>query len=393
MPTSSTHRSAAVVAVESFIADHPAPTREQLAAAGLAAPSWPRPWGIGANPAELLQIDTAFERARIDVPHGEIGLGWAGPTILAGGTEEQQRRWLPGILDGSHVWCQLFSEPDAGSDLASLRTSAVRDGDHYIVSGQKIWSTWADHSDFGILLARTSSDGAPQTGITYFVIDMASPGIEVRPIVEMTGGNHFNEVFLDEVRIPVANRIGEENEGWRLAKVTLGNERLSLSEGGVIWGMGPTSNDFFNTLKPTFGGELGPLSDPNKRQDIARTYTGAKIIEYLTGRIAAMVMAGTDATAFASIRKTLADEHGQRITSLYKDLCGSAAMLGSQVPEAKDDDPWHWAYLFSRALTIGGGTSEVQRNIIGERLLGLPKEPPPTTVAQSAGSVTGGNGA
>src|SRR6185369_418817 len=153
-----------------------------------------------------------------------IGLGWAGPTIVAAGTLEQQRWWLPGILDGSESWCQLFSEPEAGSDLASLRTRATRVDDHYVVNGQKLWSTWANRSDWGILLARTDPDAPAHRGISYFVVDMRSPGIEVRPIIEMTGGNHFNETFLTDVVIPEDQRIGAENDGWALAKVTLGNE-------------------------------------------------------------------------------------------------------------------------------------------------------------------------
>jgi alkylation response protein AidB-like acyl-CoA dehydrogenase len=282
-----------------------------------------------------------------------IGLGWAGPTIVVGGTEEQQRRWLPGILDGSEFWCQLFSEPDAGSDLASLQTRAVlsEDGSHYVVTGQKIWSTWANRAQWGILLARTDPTAPKHTGISYLVIDMREPGIEIRPIIEMTGGNHFNEVFLTEVRIPVEHRIGPENGGWNLAKVTLANERESLSKGGVLWGMGPTTDELF---------ALGPNDDPHQRQDLARIRTTQLFLEHLEE---------------PSVRKTLADVHGQEVMAAAKDRRGAYGMLGPQSPTAEQEDVWHWGYLFSRALTIGGGTSEVQRTIIGERMLGLPKEP------------------
>ncbi len=365
------------LAVRAFLAEHPSPTQADLARAGYVAPHWPAPWGLDADPEHQVIIDAELAAAGVEMPGSSIAIGWAGPTILAGGTPEQQQRWLPGILDGSEEWSQLFSEPDAGSDLASLRTQAIRDGDVYVVNGQKIWSTWANRSQWGILIARTDPDapaatGRKQAGISYFALDLATPGITIRPIIEMTGGNHFNEVFFDDVRIPVDCRIGPEHDGWRLAKVTLGNERLSLSEGGVIWGMGPTSEEFFDTVHR----EHAPIADPLLRQSAARVYSDAKIIELLGYRIMTMLLQRDPmAEAYASIRKTLADVHGQRLTTLMKDLLGASAMLGIQDEHAEHDDLWHWSYLFSRALTIGGGTSEVQRNIIGERLLGLPREP------------------
>ncbi len=370
------------LAIRRFLAEHTEPSRADLAEAGYVAPHWPSPWGLDADPEHQLIIDTEFAAAGVELVGASIGVGWAGPTILAGGTPEQQQRWLPGILDGSQEWSQLFSEPDAGSDLASLRTQAIRDGDVYVLDGQKIWSTWANSAQWGILIARTDPSapartGRKQDGISYFALDMSLPGIEVRPIIEMTGGNHFNEVFFDNVRIPLDCRIGPEHDGWRLAKVTLGNERLSLSEGGVIWGMGPTSDEFFDLLAK----EYSPLGDLLLRQRAASVYTNARIIELLGYRIMTMLLhRDPQAEAFASIRKTLADVHGQQLTSLMKDLLGADAMLGIHSAHGEDDDRWHWAYLFSRALTIGGGTSEVQRNIIGERLLGLPREPsPPAT--------------
>jgi alkylation response protein AidB-like acyl-CoA dehydrogenase len=293
----------------------------------------------------------AAATAHLDHLDNPIGLGWAGPTIVVGGTPEQQARWLPGIIDGSAFWCQLFSEPEAGSDLASLRTRAERDGDTYVVNGQKIWSTWADRADWGILLARTDPTAPKHKGISYFVLDMRSPGVEIRPIIEMTGGNHFNEVFLSDVRVPVENRIGPEHGGWPLAKVTLANERDSLSHGGVLWGMGPTTDDLWS---------LGPIDDAVLRQRAAVIRTEQLALSRLRE---------------PSVRKTIADVHGQRVTALAKDRRGAHGMLGVQSPTAEHEDVWHWGYLFSRALTIGGGTSEVQRTIIGERLLGLPKEP------------------
>jgi len=355
--------------VRSWLTDHPDPSARALAAAGYVAPHWPRPWGRDADPDEQVIIDQELERAGVARPDNPIALGWAGPTIVAGGTVEQQERWLPGILDGSQTWCQLFSEPDAGSDLASLRTRAERDGDVYVVNGQKIWSTWANRSDWGILLARTDPDASAHRGISYFVLDMRSPGVEIRPIIEMTGGNHFNETFLTDVRIPVDQRIGVENGGWRLAKVTLGNERVSLSEGGVLWGMGPTSDEVMDEVR-----SIG-VADPTLRQRAASAHTETLVIRLLGHRIMTAMKQSGEPGPFASVRKALADEHGQHLMSLVADLGGAEAMLGVQDEHAEFTDPWPWGYLFSRALTIGGGTSEVQRDIIAEQLLGLPREP------------------
>ena len=197
---------------------------------------------------------------------------------------------------------------------------------------------------------------------------------EVRPIIEMTGGNHFNETWFDEVRVPVDCMIGDEGDGWRLAKVTLGAERLSLSEGGVLWGMGPTADECFEHLRDT-----GPWDDAIARRRFSTAWTDAEIIRLLSLRMLSSAVAGDDPSSFASIRKCLADVFGQDVLSLVKDRRGAGGMLGTQDLNSEHDDVHHWGYLFSRALTIGGGTSEVQRNIIGERLLGLPREPPPAS--------------
>lgn len=358
------------IELRAWLAEHPDPDCQTLAAAGLVAPQWPKPWGLGADPEHQLIVHDELRRAGVAMPDNPIGIGWAGPTLLAGGTPEQQQRWLPGLLDGSEFWCQLFSEPDAGSDLASLSTRAVRDGDHYVITGQKIWSTWATRARWGLLLARTDPDAPKHRGISYFVLDMQAPGIDVRPITEMTGQSHFNETFLDEVRVPLDHRIGAEGDGWRLALVTLGNERVSLSEGGVLWGMGPESPELFDLIR-----NRGRLGDPLLRQRAAAIYAETTILRLLGNRVLTAMLAGRDPGPEASIRKTLADVHGQRVMALAKDLRGPGGMLGVQSPDAEATDVWHWGYLFSRALTIGGGTTEVQRGIIGERLLGLPREP------------------
>ena len=232
-----------------WLSAHPNPTGTQLAEAGLVAPHLPKPWGLGADADHQLIIDDELRRANVRLPINPIGIGWAGPTILYAGTKEQQNRWLPKLLSGEEFWCQLFSEPNAGSDLASLTTSAERDGDEWIISGQKVWTSYAHLATWGILLARTSNDVAPQKGISYFICPMNAPGVTIRPIIDITGDHAFNEVFLDEVRLPADYLIGEVNDGWRLAKVTLGNERVSLSGEGVLWGRGPTAADLVELVR------------------------------------------------------------------------------------------------------------------------------------------------
>ena len=359
--------------VRAWLAAHPSPSRRDLAEGGFIAPHWPSPWGRNADAEAQLIIDDEFSAAGVVIPGASIGVGWAGPTIIAGGTEAQKDRFLPPMLDDTEDWCQLFSEPEAGSDLASLRTRAVRDGDCYVVNGSKLWSTRADVTDWGILLARTSDDGPPQHGISYFLLDMTTPGIEVRPIIEMTGGRHFNETFLTDVRIPAGNLVGTENKGWRLAKVTLANERVSLSEGGVLWGTGPNDDTVLERIRSL------DCSDPVLRQRISDLYTEMVILKLLNKRIMSARVAGGDPGPLSSIRKAIGDVHGQKAMSLVKDLEGPSTMLDGHYPYEEHDDPWAWGHYFSPALTIGGGTSEVQRNIIGERLLGLPREPRPAT--------------
>ncbi len=356
------------LAVRAWLAEHPSPTGRELAEAGWVVPHWPRPWGIDADPVHQLLVDEELDHAGVARPDNPIGIGWAGPTILHAGTDEQKQRWLPGLLAADTYWCQLFSEPEAGSDLANLRTRAVRDGAEWVVNGSKLWSSYADHSDFGILLARTDPDAPKHRGISYFVLPMDRPGIDIRPVIEMTGGRHFNECFFTDVRIPADHLVGEEHDGWRLAKVTLANERVSLSTGGALWGLGPTSWDFLDLVRAA-----GGVSDPLLRREVAQVHIEATILRLLGYRILTAMVHGDTPGPEASVKKLLADEHGQRLMELAKDLSGPGGMLTDAGPLGTDVAEWHWGYLFSRALTIGGGTGEVQRNIIGERILGLPR--------------------
>jgi 3-oxochol-4-en-24-oyl-CoA dehydrogenase len=356
--------------VRAWLAAHPSPSGRELAEAGYVAPHWPQPWGLGADPVHQLVIDDELRRAGLRRPDNTIGIGWAGPTIIHAGTEAQKQRYLLPLLAGEEIWCQLFSEPGAGSDLASLTTRAVRDGDCYVVSGQKVWTSYAHVARFGILLARTDPEAERHHGISYFICPMDAPGVTVRPIVEMTGAHNFNEVFLDDVRIPSENLVGDENGGWPLAKVTLANERVSLSGEGALWGRGPTADDLIDLVRAA-----GGCSDPVMRQRVARLYAESEILRVIRMRGILAALAGVDGGPGPSIRKALADDHGRHVMTVAKDLAGAAGMLAESGPCGTSNPVWSYGYLFAPALTIGGGTAEVQRNIIGERMLGLPHEP------------------
>jgi alkylation response protein AidB-like acyl-CoA dehydrogenase len=357
------------VEVRSWLEANPTPTFRQLAEAGYTVPHWPRPWGIDADPIHQLIIDDELQRAKVKRPYNPIGIGWAGPTILHAGTAEQKERYLFPLLSGEHLWCQLFSEPGAGSDLANLSTRAERDGETYVIRGQKVWTSLAHQAAYGILIARTDANVAKHKGISYFICPMDTPGITIRPLIEMTGQHTFNEVFLDDVRIPAANLVGEENEGWSLAKVTLSNERVSLSTGGALWGAGQTASELFDLVRAR-----GGVSDPLLRQRLAQLYIEDEILRLIRMRMVTAAVHGKQPGPEASIRKAMADEHGQNIMGLAKDLTGTSGLLADAGPLGVVDPTWAYGYLFARALTVGGGTSEVQRNIIAERVLGLPHD-------------------
>lgn len=361
------------LAVRQWIADHPAPTNRELAESGYVAPHWPAPYGMGADPIHQLIIDDEFARAQLARPSNQIGIGWAAPTIIFAGTQEQKDRYVLPALAAEEIWCQLFSEPGAGSDLAGLSTRAVRDGDEWVVNGQKVWTTGAHYSKFGILIARTDPHVAKHKGITYFVCPMDLPGIEIRTIRNIAGADSFNEVFFTDVRIPHDNVVGEVNDGWRLAKVTLGNERVSLSTGGVLWGNGPTALDVIDEARA-----LG-VSHPILRQRLASLYIEHTVLEIIRMRTLTARLRGTQPGPEASIRKIMADEHGQRVMEVARDITGADAMVigpdDSVAGKHIRSKSWYSGYMFSKALTIGGGTGEVQRNILGERVLGLPSEP------------------
>jgi len=332
---------------------------------GWAGIAWPKVFGgRGGTPAESIIYNQ--EAALFDVTAGFIGASQSlvGPPIMRFGSPEQQQRYLPPLLRGDELWCQLFSEPGAGSDLAALATRAVRDGDEWIVNGQKVWTSGAHHADIGILLARTDPDAPKHKGITFFVVDMRSPGIEIRPLVQATGMSHFNEVFFTDVRIPAENQIGELNGGWAGARTTL------ASEAGMISG-GSQSTTFESVV--TLARECGRTNDPLVRQRLADVYSRERIIKFLGMRAQTAVMNKRGAPPDPSVMKNFFTQSLSRRVELAVDLEGASGMLAGG--DAIQDGFWQKQVVAQFASRIGGGTNEVHRNMIGERALGLPPEP------------------
>ena len=378
--------------VREWIAENPNPTGREMAEAGYVVPHWPAPYGLAADPIEQIVIDDELAKAGIRRPANHIGIGWAAPTILLAGTQEQQDRYLAPIFSGEEIWCQLFSETEAGSDLANLATTAVRDGDEYVINGSKIWSSGAHHSQFGILIARTDPDQPKHKGISYFICPMDTPGLTMSPIVDMTTAHSFNQVFFDDMRLPASMLVGEEGDGWRLAKVTLSNERVSLSSAGSLWGVGPSAEQLLDQVR-----DGGGISDPVLRDRAAALHIDSELLRLNRLRSLSATLNGRTPGSEASILKIMADEHGQKVMALAKALAGTDGVLTGSGPvgevpngmqggptennlvaasEFDDVDPvWHFGYLFSPALTLGGGTFAVQRNIVAEHVLGLPREP------------------
>jgi alkylation response protein AidB-like acyl-CoA dehydrogenase len=357
--------------VRRWLAEHPNATGRDLADGGYVVPHWPKPWGLDADPMNQLIIDDELRKAKVQRPINPIGTGHCGPILVKAGTEEQKQRYIPPMLAGDEIWCQLFSEPGAGSDLASVSTRAEREGDTYVLNGQKTWTSLGHVAKYGILLARTNADAPKHAGLSYFIIDMSSPGIEIRPIVDMTGWHNFNDIFFTDVRVPAENLIGEENRGWELARDTLANERVTLARAGAQWGWGPTAEDLVKLVR-----ERGGVTDELLRQRLAKVYTDGEILRIYRLRMVAARVAGKLGPE-SSVAKALSDPHGQDIFRLARDLAGSEGLLKEVGPLGADATWWGQGFVFSPALTIGGGTSEVLRNVIGERILGLPRDHDP----------------
>ncbi|MEV5325918.1 acyl-CoA dehydrogenase [Nonomuraea sp. NPDC052634] len=342
--------------------------KRALADRGFVMPHLPKPWGRGAKPLEQVLIAQELKAAKVRVPNMIIG-AWVVPSIVAYGTPEQQQRFLPKTLSGEMIWCQLFSEPGAGSDLASLQMKAEKVEGGWKLNGQKIWTSVAHVAEWGICIARNSNEGSKHEGITYFLVDMKAPGVTVRPLTEMTGENLFNEVFLDDVFVPDDLVVGEVGQGWKVARNTLSNERVSLSSGSG--GTGASVPDLLG-LACRLGRELTPV----EKQRLAEVVCEGHSINALSLRVTLKQLAGSEPGADASVRKLLSTSHAQHVSETAVELLGASAVIAADM-KLGDAGYWNRAVLATRAMTIYGGTTEVQLNIIGERMLGLPRDPEP----------------
>jgi alkylation response protein AidB-like acyl-CoA dehydrogenase len=340
----------------------------RLSEAGFVGLSWPQEYGGRGLPVTFQAV--AYEElARAEAPEhvGLIGIGMAGPTIIAMGTEEQKRRYLPNILTGDEVWCQGFSEPGSGSDLASLQARAIPDGDGWRIFGQKVWSSYAHIADRCILLARTDLDVPKHQGITYFLVDMHDPGIEVRPLRQITGDAEFNEIFLDGVRVDSEDVVGEVNGGWQVAVTTLLHERASV--GFILAGfMEIRFRRLVELVRSTPRDGGVAADDPVVRDRIAALHADVQALRYTNYRALSEVMKKGAPGPEGSIAKLHWSETNQRLTRFAVEVLGPEAAVG---PGGRTG--WQYQQLRSRGNTIEAGTSEVLRNIIAERVLGLPK--------------------
>jgi alkylation response protein AidB-like acyl-CoA dehydrogenase len=346
--------------------------QRRLHRAGLAAVSWPvEHGGRGATVVQQLVFNAELARHRAPDPVNRSAINQLGPTIIQWGDDAQRAQYLPRILSGDDVWCQGFSEPDAGSDLASLRTRAVV-GDHeFIVTGQKIWTSKAQYADWIYILARTDPDAPKHEGISFLLVDLGSPGIDVRPIRQITGAAEFNEVFFDEVRVPRANLVGPLDAGWKVANSTLGYERVGQSRThrierrlAIVVGL---------ATEPDADGACA-IDDPLTRDRLVRFAAQVEALRQIAAQATAAGVRGVAPGAEASVAKLLTSEVDQAMAGFGLDLAGPAGVLERGSPGAAKGGNVALSYLLMRAATLGAGTSEIQRNVIGEKLLGLPRD-------------------
>jgi alkylation response protein AidB-like acyl-CoA dehydrogenase len=352
--------------------DHLRAWMKQLYDGGWAGISWPKEYGgRGASLIEQAIFYQELARAKAPPQINVIGLGMAGPTIIVHGTEEQKKRHLAPILSGDEIWCQGFSEPGAGSDLGALRSSAVPDGDHFVINGQKVWTTLAHVAKWCIFLARTDSEAPKHKGITYFLVDMESPGIEVRPLKQMSGTAEFNEMFFTDVRVPRANILGELNDGWRVAMTTLMNERGTLGFALSVQAR-IALDELIGKAKTLKRNGKPAIEDPVVRQRIAQLHVEIEALRLNGYRALSTVMRTGVPGPEGSLGKLLWSESAQRLTDLAMELYGPAGLTTEWKGDA-DLKRWQFAHLRARGNTIEAGTSEILRNIIAERVLGLPR--------------------
>ena len=366
--------------VEDAMDERVAPNREifdkrmawhkQLYQAGWIGLAWPKEYGgQGAELMEQIIYNEEYAHARAPILPGYVGLGLAGPTIAQWGSEEQKQDFLPRILRGELVWCQGYSEPGSGSDLASLQTRAVEDGDEFVVNGQKVWTSGAQYADWMVLLARTDPEAPKHKGISYFLLDMKTPGVSVRPLVLLNGHSHFNEVFFEDVRIPKANLLGPKNEGWKVAITTLMFERSAAGGGGG----GSQIRRLAELAKQVEIDGRPAWQHSWVRQRLAAFEIEKEALKYTRLRSLTRQLRGQPPGPEGSILKLAGSELGVRIAAFASELLGPYALLEAETQAVPDAPRWLNRVLSARQYTIAGGTSEIQHNIIGERVLGLPK--------------------
>jgi len=344
--------------------------RAALAARGWVAPAWPKEYGgAGLDVKRQFVMNEEFaEFGALNV--GGFGVMMFGPTLIVHGTEEQKKEHLKGILDGSVQWCQGWSEPNAGSDVASVQTRAVRDGDDYLINGQKIWTTGAQYADMMYMLARTDPDAPKHRGISYFMLDMHAPGVTVRPLVTMTGSATFNEVFFENVRVPARNRLGEENRGWYIGTTTLDFERSSI---GSAVGIRKQLEGIIRFAKEHPALAVGAKTQATQAA-LADRWIEALVAKMMSYRVVSMQNAGLIPNHEASMCKLFTSEMGQRIAALGMKLTGLYGMVVGGHPQYAAGGRYGFGYVGAVASTIAGGTSEIQRNIMAQRGLGLPRD-------------------
>ena len=349
--------------------------QRKLFDAGYAGVTYPKKYG-GAGGTFMESIIVTEALAPWLIRSGNInvvGHGMAGPLVLACGAEDQKEEFLPKLLNGEHIWCQGFSEPNAGSDLGNVSTRAIRDGDYYVVDGQKTWTTMAHVSDYCLLLARTNPELHKHKGLSYFVVDMRLPGIEVRPLLQITGETEFCEVYFDGVRVPKSRMVGEEGQGWRVTLTTLMYERVIGDIHMVSWFWWEYERIVEMARKIARNGR--PASkDPIIRQKLAQCFVDLTVVRQIGYRSVSKMAKGEIPGPEGSISKLFWSEVGQRMIELALEIQGPYHQLIKDSLRAIDQGWWPHEYLYYRALTLAGGTSEIQRNIIGERVLGLPKD-------------------
>lgn len=352
-----------------FLADW----QHRLHGGGWVGVHWPRQYGgRGATTVENYILQEELARAQAPEIIGRIGINLVGPTLIAHGTEQQRERHLGPILAAEELWCQLFSEPNAGSDLASLSCRAERRGDEFIVSGQKVWTSYAQFADWGILLARTDPSARKGKGISFLIVDMRSPGITVRPLRQLTGSDEFNEVFLEDVRIPAANLVGELDNGWSIAQTTLSHERGTSPRQLVVHRI--LLNELLSLARATPRGAGRASDDPLIRQSLAQTFIEVEMTKLHNWRTLTQVRRHGKPGPESSLVKLFWSEMSQRLHDTAMEILGVTGQLWSGEPRAVFRGRWVRSYLYYRAASIFAGTNEIQRNIIAQRVLGLPRE-------------------